>query len=161
MTTESLSASIALLTLVSWTACTAEDWPPAIATNDLLMRDRFEIELAILEVYYGLDQLPAAASLICGLPVAGLDGVPVTFSRQLDDTSLQLEDFVVRTDDGRPVTPDCATLRPANEALELRTILLVGSFGTPAAQPKAVEVVGTLRDLALAAESSARWRAMR
>jgi hypothetical protein len=46
------------------------------------------------------------------------------------------------------VTPDCATLAPAIEPLELRTVLLTGTFGTPEAQPRAVEVVGVLEDLA-------------
>lgn len=101
----------------------------------------------ILSVYYGLDELTRAANLLCASPVAGLDGVPVTFSVQLDGATIAPGDFAVETDTGERVTPDCATLAPATEPLELRTVLLAGTFGTPEAQPRAVEVVGVLQDL--------------
>ena len=101
----------------------------------------------ILAVYYGLDELPLAASLLCGTVVAGQDGVPVTFSAQLDRATVAPEDFVVETATGARVTPDCATLEPAIEPLELRTVLLTGTFGTAGAQLRAVEVVGMLDDL--------------
>lgn len=101
----------------------------------------------ILEVYYGLDALPAAASLLCGRPVAGQDGVPMTFSMQLEGGSVAPEDFVVETASGEQAIPDCATLAPADEPLELRTVLLTGTFGTPDAQLRAVDVVGVLEDL--------------
>ncbi len=102
---------------------------------------------AILEAYYGLDMLPPQASLLCGRNVEGLDGLPVTFSVQLDALSISPDDFRVMTADGEWVVPDCATLQPAVEALELRTVLLAGTFGTPDAQPRAVEVVGPLKTL--------------
>ena len=102
---------------------------------------------SILAVYYGLDELPMAASLLCGAIVAGQDGVPVTFSVQLDAATVAPEDFVVETATGARVTPDCATLAPATEPLELRTVLLTGTFGTAGAQLRAVEVVGVLYDL--------------
>lgn len=101
----------------------------------------------ILAVYYGLDALPIAANFACGAPVAGQDGVPVTFSVQLDMASVSPEAFVVETATGARVTPNCATLAPALEPLELRTVLLTGTFGTADAQPRAVEVVGVLKDL--------------
>jgi hypothetical protein len=101
----------------------------------------------ILSVYYGLDELPLAANILCTRVVTGQDGVPVTFSRQLDGASVNPEDFAVETATGERVTPDCATLAPATEPLELRTVLLMGTFGTPKAQFRAVEVVGVLKDL--------------
>lgn len=101
----------------------------------------------ILEVYYGLDALPWQASVLCMGVVAGQDGVPVTFSVQLKGSSVAPEDFVVETATGERVVPDCATLAPATEPLELRTVLLTGTFGTPNAQLRAVEVVGVLQDL--------------
>ncbi len=106
-----------------------------------------ETTARILAVYYGLDELPPAANFLCGVPVAGQDGVPVTFSVQLDGASVTPEDFAVETATGARVTPDCATLAPAIEPLELRTVLLTGTFGTPEAQLRAVEVVGVLEDL--------------
>lgn len=104
-------------------------------------------EGGILSVYYGLDALPAAANLLCGGAVAGQDGVPVTFSVQLVADSVAPEDFAVETASGSLVVPDCATLAPATEPLELRTVLLTGNFGTPEEQPRAVEVVGVLQDV--------------
>jgi hypothetical protein len=101
----------------------------------------------ILEVYYGLDALPWQANILCMRGVAGQDGVPVTFSVQLEGISVAPEDFVVETATGERVVPDCATLAPATEPLELRTVLLTGTFGTPNAQLRAVEVVGVLQDL--------------
>jgi hypothetical protein len=50
----------------------------------------------------------------------------------------------VETATGAFVTPECATLKPAIEPLERRTVLLIGDFGTP--QFRAVEVVGILED---------------
>ena len=77
----------------------------------------------------------------------GADGIPVIFSVRLDSDSVQPEAFVVETATGERVTPKCATLRPADEQLENRTVLLAGTFGTPEAQPQAVEVVGDLQDV--------------
>lgn len=103
----------------------------------------------ILEVYYGLDALPEMINQLCPNPgdFTGADGVPVTFSVQLDGSSLSADDFAVETATGEIVTPDCATLAPALEPLELRTVLLAGTFGTADAQLQAVEVVGVLLDL--------------
>ena len=47
-----------------------------------------EATASILAVYYGLDELPPAANLLCPGPVAGQDGVPVTFSVRLDGVSV-------------------------------------------------------------------------
>lgn len=101
----------------------------------------------ILSAYHGLDSLPPLARLLCGRGVTGQDGMPVTFSNQIDIESVTPEIFVVETGGGEKVTPICATLRPAAELLERRTVLLVGSFGTPAMPPKAVEIVGQLKDI--------------
>jgi len=66
---------------------------------------------------------------------------------QIDSTSLAPEDFAVETSTGELVTPDCATLEPASEPLERRTVLLTGNFGTDDDPFLAVEVVGDLRDV--------------
>jgi hypothetical protein len=70
--------------------------------------------------------------------------MPITFSVQLDGDTVSPEAFAVETATGERVTPRCATLRPATERLERRTVLLAGPFGTPEAPPRAVEVVGPL-----------------
>jgi hypothetical protein len=99
---------------------------------------------SILSAYHGLDQLPAVASLLCGLNVAGDDGIPVVFSTQLQVDSVVPESFVVIRSDGESVVPNCATLHPADEPLEQRTVLLTGEFGTFGETPLRVEVTGSL-----------------
>lgn len=100
----------------------------------------------ILSAYHGLDALPARASLACGAHVAGEDGMPLVFSARIARQSVTPQSFVVEVAGGQRVVPRCATLAPALEILEQRTVLLAGDFGTPAAPPRAVEVVGGLQD---------------
>jgi len=50
---------------------------------------------------------------------------------------------VIRSD-GETVVPNCATLHPADELLEQRTVLLTGDFGTYGETPHRVEVTGPL-----------------
>ena len=122
---------------------------PAVttATGSTTVPTTTDTDATILAAYYGLDALPAAVALLCGAEGVGQDGMPVTFSVQLDEDSVSPEVFAVETAAGDTVTPVCATLQPAVEPLELRTVLLAGAFGTPDAQPRAVEVVGELQDL--------------
>ena len=101
----------------------------------------------ILSAFYGLDKLPLPILRLCPLKRSlGADGMPVTFSVQLDHDTVKPEAFAVTTSTGKVVKPKCATLRPADEKLENRTVLLAGTFGTIEAQPTAVEIVGDLRD---------------
>jgi len=99
---------------------------------------------SILSAYHGLDQLPAVASVLCGFNVAGDDGMPVVFSTQLQVDSVDPESFLVIRSDGESVVPNCATLHPADEPLEQRTVLLTGDFGTFGETPLRVEVTGSL-----------------
>ena len=99
---------------------------------------------SILSAYHGLDQLPAVASVLCGFNVAGDDGMPVVFSTQLQVDSVVPESFLVIRSDGESVVPNCATLHPADEPLEQRTVLLTGDFGTFGETPLRVEVTGSL-----------------
>lgn len=101
-------------------------------------------EATILSAYHGLDALPAAVTVLCGLTSVGRVGMPVVFSQQLQGDTVVAAHFRVQTADGTLVQPTCATLRPANEPLELRTVLLAGDFGSAAAPPRAVEVTGEL-----------------
>ena len=99
---------------------------------------------SILSAYHGLDELPFPANLLCGFNVAGDDGMPVVFSTQLQVDSVVPESFLVIRSDGESVVPNCATLHPADEPLELRTVLLTGDFGTFGETPLRVEVTGPL-----------------
>lgn len=114
-------------------------------------QDKFEEnskEPRILSAYHGLDPLPPRATRLCGLPPAnGQDGMPVTFSVQINSVSIYAEAFAVETSSGTIVTPLCATLRPAIEPLESRTILLIGPFSEEDTIPLRVKIVGELEDV--------------
>jgi hypothetical protein len=106
-----------------------------------------EREARILSVYHGLDPLPPRATMLCGLPPAGgQDGMPVTFSVQINSASVSATAFAVETSSGEFVTPLCAPLRPAIESLELRTGLLIGAFSPGDALPLGVEILEQLED---------------
>ena len=108
-----------------------------------------EQEIRILSAYHGLDPLPPLATTrLCGLPpTRGQDGMPVTFSVQLNSASVSATAFAVKTSSGETVTPLCATLRPAIETLEKRTVLLIGSFSVDKSLPRSVEIVEQLEDV--------------
>lgn len=93
----------------------------------------------ILSAFLGLDDaLPPGAGLLC-LPdppmVTGLDGMPVVLSRRIDAATLDAHDFAVVTRSGRVLVPECATLNPANDAGEERTVLLLGELGDEGSDP--------------------------
>ena len=101
----------------------------------------------ILSIYHGLDPLPPLATRLCGLaPVSDQDGMPVIFSVQIDGDSISATAFSVETSAGEFVTPLCATLRPAMEPLEQRTVLLIGAFSPDDSLPVGVEIMGGLKD---------------
>ncbi len=101
--------------------------PVAHAANDRDARP--------LSAFFGLDNaLPLRANRLC-LGASGKDGMPVVLSHTVDPESLQPEDFRVVTRSGIERTPICATLRPARDAGELRTVLLIGTFGDAADDP--------------------------
>ena len=105
-------------------------------------------DLRILSIYHGLDPLPPRATRLCGLPpAANQDGMPVVFSVRVDGDTISASAFAVETSSGEIVTPLCATLRPALEPLEQRTVLLIGEFSPADALPVSVEIVGQLRDV--------------
>ncbi|MFN7955398.1 MAG: hypothetical protein U0610_26985 [bacterium] len=69
-----------------------------------------------------------------------LDGMPVVFSHQLVQDTLDADDFEIQLSDGTSRTPVCATTAPANEENEDRTVLLIGDFGSR--QPVSGETAG-------------------
>jgi hypothetical protein len=74
----------------------------------------------------------------------GDEGMPVVFSVQIDAATLDPEDFAVTTASGAVMTPSAATLSPADEGDERRTVLLTGQLGSADDLPVGVEVVGSL-----------------
>ncbi len=100
----------------------------------------------ILDVFFGLDDaLPARASLLCrGVPVTGLDGIPVTFTRRLAADFPDPSAFRITTRSGAVFTPICATLNPALGASKRHTVLLVGQLGSEGDPPVRIDIVGSV-----------------
>lgn len=102
----------------------------------------------LLSAFFGLDNaLPRLSRLICrGAP--GKDGMPVIFGTEIDHATMQAGDFRVTTASGAVGDMTCVTLLPATDAGELRTVLLVGEFGTADTDPPVtVEIVGHIHSL--------------
>ena len=106
-------------------------------------------DLRILSAYHGLDPLPALATAgLCGMAaVSDQDGMPVVFSAQINGDTLSPTAFAVEISSGERVTPLCATLSPALEPLEQRTVLLIGPFSPEDSLPVGVEIVEQLEDV--------------
>jgi len=123
---------------------------PALAadqapSNNPAAVDGSDQEARLVSAFFGLDNdLPFGANRLC-FGASGKDGMPVVFSHTLDPDTLQAEDFEVVTQSGDVRTPECVTLRPAQDPGELRTALLIGEFGdSPDNPPVSVKVVGDL-----------------
>ena len=111
----------------------------------------------LLSAFFGLDNgLPFRANLLC-IGASGQDGMPVVLSHTIDPETLQSEDFQIVTRSGAKRTPHCVTLRPARDAGELRTVLLIGEFGNANDDPPvAVHVVGDLLSDSTSSEENIR-----
>ena len=100
---------------------------------------------ALLSAFFGLDNaLPFAANLLC-FGASGDDGMPVVLSHRVSRDSVRPEQFQITTRSGQLKTPKCATLRPAGDPGERRTVLLIGEFGNADTDPP--EVVTIVEDL--------------
>ena len=99
----------------------------------------------LLSAFFGLDNaMPFAINILC-FGAAGDDGMPVVLSHRISSDSLRPEQFQITTRSGQLRTPECATLRPAGDPGERRTVLLIGEFGNADTDPP--EVVTIVDDL--------------
>lgn len=75
----------------------------------------------------------------------GLDGLPVVFSELLDPTTVDPSDFLITTASGATHAPVGATVNPAHDVGERRTVALFGEFGDAENDPPVtVSLVGDL-----------------
>ena len=99
----------------------------------------------LLSAFFGLDDaLPGLASLVACEGAGGQDGMPVVFSHELDVKSVEPGDFEVTSASGTVGEVTCLTLAPADDPGELRTVLLIGQYGSADDQPKTVQIVGNV-----------------
>ncbi len=102
---------------------------------------------ALLSAFHGLDALPQLANAICR-GSAGKTGMPVLFSTEIDIATMQAGDFKVTTRSGAIGQMHCASVLPATDPGELRTVLLIGQLGPADSDPPIrVEVVGHLHSI--------------
>lgn len=120
-----------------------QDSPAQLNTQNARVKRKKQNPPRLLSAFFGPDnQIPGG---IPGCQNAGDDdGLPVVFSRTLNPLSIQETDFEVISASGTRSTPVCATLLPAISPGELRTVLLIGEFGSPDDQPKKVTIVSNL-----------------
>ena len=112
-------------------------------SKEMVMAKRTLTETpSLLSAFFGLDNnLPFVANLLC-LGAWNKDGMPVVFSHTIDPDSLQAEDFQVLPRSGAVERPQCATLRPASDLGETRTVLLIGEFGNAVTDPPVMVRIG-------------------
>ncbi|XZE56107.1 haloalkane dehalogenase [Planctomycetaceae bacterium SH139] len=112
--------------------------------------DSDETNAQILSAYLGAVDVPIPGPLeaITGAEQqAGDDGMPLVFSTQIDGSTLSPDDFEITTASGATTTPTVATLAPADESDELRTVLLAGPLGSSDDVPVSVTVIGSLQSI--------------
>ena len=99
----------------------------------------------LLSAFFGLDNdLPFRANALC-FGASGKDGMPIVLSHTVAQETLQPEAFQIVTRSGEVRTPECVTLRPAQDPGERRTVLLIGDLGDAVDNPPlSVQVVGDL-----------------
>ena len=101
-------------------------------------------EAKALTAFFGLDAMPLQSLLLYPLAL-GKNGMPVVLSQEVDPSTLEASDFEVLTKNGDTFEVEFVTLKPANEAFELRTVLMIGEYGThPDNPPVSVKIVGDL-----------------
>ena len=137
-----LAAVVLALGSLTATACNSAHRPENIVVAETDATGR---SARLLSAFYGLDDnLPFGAHLLC-LGGGGRDGMPVILSHTVDNATLDAEDFRVMTRGGAAKTPLCATLFPATDAGEGRTVLLIGDLGSATEDPPlSVTVAGDL-----------------
>lgn len=103
------------------------------------------IDAMPLSAFFGANNAfgPFANRRVCEGAEGG-DGMPLVFSHQLDINTLQPGDFRITKADGSTGSLVCVTPMPALDEGELRTILLIGEYGSAENQPVQVDIVGNL-----------------
>jgi len=140
---------IALIAIVSiWVLFSCNDRNRSITKlylSDSIPEINKTREPRILTAFFGLDNGLNQRSRLIYKNAPGQDGMPLVFTHEIDPSTLEGADFAVTTKNGNVHIVEAASLLPANEEFELRTVLLIGEYGNhPDNPPVSVEVVGDL-----------------
>ena len=99
----------------------------------------------ILTAFFGLDNDLTSKARAQNKKAAEKDEMSLVFSHELEPETLEGADFAVTTKNGNVYMVEAASLLPANEEFELRTVLLIGEYGNyPDNPPVSVKIVGDL-----------------
>lgn len=99
----------------------------------------------LLSAFFGLDsEAPFISNFFVCRGATGKDAMPVVFSHELNLRTLQVGDFKVIRSDGTKGELMCVTPAPAYDSGELRTMLLIGKFGSSSNPAERVEIKGNL-----------------
>ena len=100
----------------------------------------------MLSAFFGLDNALTPNARLIWREAPGKDGMPIVFSHEIDPTTLDASDFKIKTQQGDVRAVEFVSYKPAIEAFELRTLLLIGEYGEyPGNEPIEVEIVGELK----------------
>ncbi len=118
---------------------------PPVTLSDVIPEVEKNREATILTAFYGLDNALPPRSIALHRKAPGNDGMPIVFSKEIDPSTLDASDFEITASDGTIFGVEAVTLRPAQEAFELRTVLLIGDYGNhPENPPVTVSIVSDL-----------------
>ena len=97
----------------------SEEIPPVDKTREAKM----------LSAFFGLDNALTPKARLIWKKAPGKDGMPIVFSHEIDPTTLDASDFQIKTQQGDVRGVEFVSFKPAVEAFELRTLLLIGEYG--------------------------------
>ena len=117
----------------------------SIKLSDSIPKIDYSREAKVLTAFFGRDSDLPLQSIGLYRKAPGKSGMPIVLSQEIDPLTLDNSDFEVTTQNGTVFHVEFATLKPASEEFELRTILMIGDYGThPENPPIAVKIVGDL-----------------
>ncbi len=134
----------AILFLIASLSCACNQSPDYILSDRIPQIDKTR-EAKVLSAFFGLDNALPKSVIAISPKAPGKDGMPVVFSHEIEPSTLDASDFRIKTSKGEVYNVDIFSLKPAIEAFELRTVLLIGDYGNaPDNEPIEVEIVGDL-----------------
>jgi hypothetical protein len=146
-----LSVSISVLfssclaTIATITAIKTKQSGKKLQLSDTLPEIDKKRKAKILTAFYELDNTLTPNDQIKNKKAKEKDEMSLVFSHELEPETLEGTDFAITTKNGTVHMVEAASLLPANEEFELRTVVLIGEYGNhPDNPPVSVEVVGDL-----------------
>lgn len=119
---------------------------PEYVLSESIPEIDYQREVRLVSCFFGLDNALPPRSIRLSPVAPGKDGMPAVFSQELDPETMDPSDFAVVSAQGDTFAVEAATFRPAQEAFELRTVLLIGNYGQyPDNEPTELLIVGDLK----------------